>query len=192
MGALGGVTPSPTRHFELPAECTRSCDLPCFRVAFTGLFGHLGRPVTSVTSVASSIAGFSGTGYVTRFTSQDCAVTLALTAPSAGLYEITIGYHVAAGFGDKDFGLVVNSAPAETGTFTATGSAWGRVSAGKFQLPAGTSKAAVLDGWGYFEVDYIDVAPTTATLPKAPPKVLADRAATATTRRLMSTRSATR
>ena len=164
-------------------NCTAGCGGPAPPPGSRRFEAEAGS-LSGATSVASSIAGFSGTGYVTGFTSQDCAVTLALTAPSAGLYEITIGYH--AGFGDKDFGLVVNSAPAETGTFTATGSAWGRVSAGKFQLPAGTSKAAVLDGWGYFEVDYIDVAPTTATLPKAPPKVLADRAATTTTRRLMS------
>lgn len=94
-------------------------------------------------------------------------------------------YHVAAAFGAKGFGFAVNSAPATEGTFVPTGDGWGKVNAGKFKLPRGLNKAVVLDGWGYFELDYIDVAPANVTRPEAPPKTLADAAATASTKKLM-------
>eukprot|EP01047_Picozoa_sp_COSAG01_P024745 COSAG01_NODE_1540_length_9985_cov_7.634855_3_plen_521_part_00 len=190
----GGMAPSPSERRCLVcagwhqaqlknAHCSsQQVQTLCRAARFEAEAGTLSGP----TKVASTIAGYSGSGYITGFTSQDCAVTVVLATPSAGLYEITIGYHVATNFGDKGFGFVINSAPAEKGTFTTTGSGWGRVSVGKHRLPAGASNATVLDGWGYFEVDYVDVTPATATPPKAPPKTLADPAATPTARKLMS------
>ena len=46
----------------------------------------------------------------------------------------------------------MNAGPPAQGTFKSTGSGWGRVSAGKFDLPAGQGKVAVIDGWGYYEI----------------------------------------
>jgi mannan endo-1,4-beta-mannosidase len=73
-----------------------------------------------------------------------------------------------------------------SGTFKNTGTAWGVVSAGKFKLHAGANKAVVLDGWGYFEIDYIDVSVSSVAPPKPPPNKLADPQATTATRKLMS------
>jgi mannan endo-1,4-beta-mannosidase len=96
---------------------------------------------------------------------------------------VTIGYHSAE---NKGFGFKVNAGPAQDGTFTGTGAGWGAVSAGKFVLPQGDSTATVLDGWGYFQVDYIDVAPASAAPPKPPPSAaLCNPAASASARKLM-------
>ena len=139
----------------------------------------------ATTAVGRLIKGFSGTGYVTGFKAADCAVAIGFSVPRAGLYEVVIGYH--AGSGDKGFGFQVNGSPALDGTFKGTAAAaWGRVSAGKFMLPAGASVGTVLDGWGYFEVDYIDVAPAAVAPPRRPPKTLADPAATGAAKKLMS------
>ena len=104
----------------------------------------------STTKVASVIKGFSGTGYVTGFSSQGCSVAIAFTVPAPGVYELVLGFH--SGYGAKGFGFRVNGGPASTGTFAGTGARWGRVSAGLFSLPGGRSTAEVLDGWGFYEV----------------------------------------
>ena len=143
-----------------------------------------GGDLSGGTAVASKIKGYSGTGYVTGFTSSGGNVAIAFTVPSDGLYDIEIGYH--AGYGDKGFQVAVNGGAALDGTFKDTGTAWGRVSAGKFALTAGQNKATILNGWGYFEVDFIDVSSAAAQPPKPPPKMLCDPMATTAARKMMS------
>ena len=147
----------------------------------------------ATTAVATAIKGYSGTGYVTGFESAACNVAITFTVPSDGLYDLTIGYHVAAGSGDKGFEIIVNGAAALDGTFTNTGAAWGTVSAGKFNLKKNKEKegeannnATILNGWGYFEVDYIDVTASSVDPPKPPPKTLCDPEATPSAHKLMS------
>ena len=60
------------------------------------------------------------------------------------------------------------------------------MSAGKFLLPEVQSSFTVLQGWGYFEVDYIDLSPTSVTPPKPPPGTLSDVNATMEAQQLMS------
>jgi mannan endo-1,4-beta-mannosidase len=121
---------------------------------------------------------------VTGFTSQSAQVSIPFTVKNEGLYEVTIGYHSA--YGDKGFNFQVNGGPVAAGTFKDTKSQWSNVSAGKFQLPAGKNTAVVLDGWGYYEVDYIDVSSASVDPPQPPPNTLVDAKATATTRKLMT------
>ena len=100
--------------------------LPCRVVRFEAETGRMG----GATKVASVIPGYSGTGYVTGFTAQDCSVTIPFSVSSAGVHQITVGYHSA--YGDKGFTFQVNSNPALSGTFMNTGSKWGNVSVGEF------------------------------------------------------------
>jgi len=166
-GCGGATPPSPT---------------PPGSVRFEAEDGSL----SGTTKVDTAIKGYSGTGYVTGFTSQDCHVTIPFNVKTAGLYEVTIGYHVASGSGDKGYGFQINSSPASSGTFKNTGTAWGKVTAGKFMLPVGKNTAVVDNGWGYFEVDYIDVSPSTVDPPKPPPNTLADPQATPAAHKLMT------
>ena len=75
--------------------------------------------------VASSIAGFSGTGYVTGFKASGCEVEIKFAVPSEGLYHILIGYH--AGFGDKGFDFRLNGGAVNSGTFVGSGAQWSTV-----------------------------------------------------------------
>jgi mannan endo-1,4-beta-mannosidase len=138
----------------------------------------------ATTKVATDIKGYSGKGYVTGFNAQDCEVTIPFSVKASGLYKVTIGYH--SGSGDKGFNFKMNSGPASAGTFKLTGSGWGKVSAGKFMLAAGNNKAVILDGWGYYEVDYIDIESASVNPPKPPPNTLADPKATPATHKLMT------
>ena len=134
--------------------------------------------------VATAIEGYSGTGYVTGFKSSNCSVNITFTVPSAGLYEVLVGYH--SGFGDKDFDFSVNHGATSSGTFKNSGSRWGRTSAGKILLPAGSNSFYIMNGWGFFQVDYIDVAQGSVEPPKPPPKTLSNPNATVEADKLMA------
>jgi mannan endo-1,4-beta-mannosidase len=44
----------------------------------------------------------------------------------------------------------------------------------------------VIDDWGYYEVDYIDVTPAAVHPPKPPPATLSDPAASDASKKLMA------
>ena len=145
----------------------------------------------------TSHAGYSGTGYVTNFTASASSLTIAFAAPKARnapeaseaprvLYSVTVGYHSA--FGDKGFDFRVNDGAIATGMFKQTTKhQWSTVSVGKFALESGRNNTfEVLEGWGYFQVDYIDVSPASVSPPKPPPSTLTDPNATAEAHKLMA------
>lgn len=133
-------------------------------------------------SVATDIPGYSGWGYVTGFTDQGGYVTIPATV-EAGLYELTIGYH--SGFGDKGFDIEVNGEKSSA-TFVNTNKTWGTTKAGKFLLQKGWNNITIGKGWGYYEVDYVDVNPASVHPPVKPPNKLSDPNATPSTHSLLS------
>ncbi len=135
--------------------------------------------LTGVT-VATTPPGYSGTGVVTGFDNAADNVVLTFTAP-AGLYKISIGYN--APYGDKGFELSINGV-ATTGMLTGNSSNYGQVDAGTFLLPAGSNTITVKNGWGYYNVDYLELTPTTVALPAAVPATLSDPRATPITKAL--------
>ncbi|MFD2571479.1 glycosyl hydrolase [Spirosoma soli] len=132
-------------------------------------------------NVATTPAGFSGSGYVTGFDSGTDKIVLSFSA-TAGLYDIGIGY--TAPFGQKGFDIQVNEGRG-TGMFMAN-PGFASVTGGKFLLRDGLNTITVNQGWGYFGIDYIQLTPATAPLPIKPPKTLVDAKATPSTRSLFS------
>ncbi|MCJ7819980.1 MAG: hypothetical protein MUP53_02155, partial [Bacteroidales bacterium] len=62
-------------------------------------------------SIQTSVAGYSGTGYVGRFENESDKVTFSITVAQAGNYNIYIGY--AAPYGQKINYLNINGNVAE-------------------------------------------------------------------------------
>ncbi len=138
--------------------------------------------VLSGVDIATTVTGFSGTGYVTGFDNATDQVSLTLTAP-AGLYELTIGYR--SPFGDKGVDFQLNDARG-TGTLKQTSTGFTTFAGGKFLLKEGKTTMTIFRGWGYFDIDYIVLTPATVQLPATPPKQLVDASATPSTVGLFS------
>jgi mannan endo-1,4-beta-mannosidase len=115
------------------------------------------------TVVRSSVAGYSGTGYVTGFDSQTNSdyFELNVDVPD-GLYELWVGYR--SQFGQKGYNYRVDN---ETGSgmfdqsnmFTAD-------RAGLFNVTGGINRLGIYESWGFYDVDYLEFRPF------APPAVL--------------------
>jgi len=110
----------------------------------------------SGTDVASSRAGYSGTGYVTGFDAENDAVTIPLTVDKDGLYQMYIGY--AGPYGEKTNDVYVNGEFAGSHVFPETNS-FGETTFGKVNLVNGDNAIKIVKNWGYFEVDYVRVEP---------------------------------
>ncbi len=141
--------------------------------------GNLFNVITS-----SSVSGYSGTGYVTGFSNQDAVedyFELHVDVPE-GLYEMWVGYR--SQFGPKGYEYQVDG-EFGSGMFDHT-STFSEDRAGLFHLSAGTNTLAIYEGWGFFDVDYLEFRPFTppAITPIAP--VLSDSQASYSTQVLMN------
>ncbi len=123
------------------------------------IFAQTGTLVTSVeaeTGVLSggvtkgtSIAGYSGTGYVTNFKNSADKVTVTVSVPIKAFYSISIRYHSES----KKQYVSVNGAGASEVDFPNTGSTFGNADAGKYILNAGDNTISVQSSWGWTEID---------------------------------------
>ncbi len=142
--------------------------------------------VLAGTTVATSPSGFSGTGYVTGFTNSDANnVTLNLDVPTTGLYKLTIGY--TSPYGLKGYNLQVNDEQ-NSGFFqgTTAGSDFSSVNAGNYLLYQGLNTITIGGNYGYYGVDYVQLAPVVVTPPAKPAKQLSDPLASASTESLFA------
>jgi mannan endo-1,4-beta-mannosidase len=132
-------------------------------------------------SVASSGAGFSGTGYATDFTHGNDWVAWRHPA-LPGIYDVVIGYRAGS---PKGFELRVNG-QGQSGMFEPTGERFGVAQAGKVELRAGENEIALGKGWGHYDIDYIVLRPSGPfPRPKKPPLRLSDPNACPHARELM-------
>jgi len=133
-------------------------------------------------NIETTNPNFSGTGYVTGIDSSTDKISITVNAP-AGLYELAFGY--ASSSGDKGVDFQVNDEPG-SGTLKQTSIGFSCASVGKFLLKEGLNTINIYQGWGYFDIDYIQLTPTSVLLPAKPPKVLVDDRATQSTKGLFS------
>ena len=135
------------------------------------------------TTISSFAPGYSGTGYVTGFNSGDGtdAVRWSVDVPD-GLYEMWVGYR--SQYGPKGYEFAVDG-EAGSGMFDQS-SSFSTDRAGLFNLAAGVNEFSITQGWGYYDVDYVEFRPFTppAITPIAP--TLVDSQANAETRVLMN------
>ncbi|TWT92848.1 Mannan endo-1,4-beta-mannosidase [Botrimarina colliarenosi] len=139
---------------------------------------------TGNTRVASSVPGFSGTGYVTGFPNQDAVVdrlTVGAMLPN-GLYDLYIGYR--SPYGDKGYELSVGGESA-SGMF-AESSSFAEEYGGLFYLENSPIDIQISEGWGYYDVDYFEFRSAQVRQPLPVNPVLSNPAATPNNRYLMT------
>jgi mannan endo-1,4-beta-mannosidase len=101
-------------------------------------------------TIANSTSGYSGTGYVTNFTTSADKVTVTMNVPTAGLYQLDIRY--SAPYGDKTEDLYVNGQGPSSIVFL-SGNLFTDMNAGKYLLTAGSNTFMIQSNWGWFNLD---------------------------------------
>lgn len=123
--------------------------LPPFASAYEAEDGAL-----AGVSESTDRAGFSGDGYVAGFDSGDDSVTIALNLYLTGNYQITLRY--AAPFGFKRTRLEIDGA--DQGEVDLPEAAeWSSAVGPTVHLEAGFHELKILNNWGYYEIDRVDV-----------------------------------
>ena len=122
----------------------------------------------------SSGSGYSGTGYVTGFDAADGSdrVRWEIDVPT-GAYELWVGYRSA--FGPKGYNFRVD-AVSGSGMFEAAG-LFSVDRAGLVSVRPGVNSLEISQGWGYYDVDYLEFRPfVPPTLLPVAPALVDDRA----------------
>jgi mannan endo-1,4-beta-mannosidase len=133
------------------------------------------------TTFSTARPGYSGKGYVTGFDTDGDKVTFSFPA-KAGLYTVRIRY--CSPSAEKGYDLVVNGVRF-SGRFAPTGKLFSLHSAGKVELRNGINSLILEKGWGYYDLDFIELSPAAiASYRRKPPRKLADPHATSQTKAL--------
>lgn len=133
------------------------------------------------TETATNRAGASGGRYVTGFSGAGDKVAWTVRAP-AGIYTVRIRY--SSPKQPKGYVLNVNGVGL-SGMFEPTDDGFAIAEGGRVELTEGENRVALENGWGYYDLDYVEFAPAPA--PPAivkPPKTLANPNASPRTRAL--------
>lgn len=112
---------------------------------------------------AAEIKGFSGTGYATDFTADKAKITFKFKARK-GIYAMTYGFLSPSG--PKGVEAIVNGF-GTSGKVPQTKEGFERAPLGKVELVDGENTLSVERGWGYYSLDYVELAPA-----PPPPKLL--------------------
>ncbi len=106
--------------------------------------------LSGAVTIANSISGYSGTGYVTNFTTSADKVTVTMNVPTTGMYQLVLRY--SSPYGDKTQNLYVNGKGPTSVVFTKS-TTFTDVNAGNYLLNAGENTFMVQSNWGYFNLD---------------------------------------
>ncbi len=116
-------------------------------IASATIFEAEDATITGDLVVATDVAGYSGTGYVTNWEDPSDALTFNVNGLSAGLYDISIVY--SAPYGDKYTSVSVNgAATVEAALTNVTTETWATSLVGSYQLTAGSNTVELEDEWG--------------------------------------------
>jgi len=102
-------------------------------------------------AVASTIAGYTGTGYVNTNAGN---VSFTIQAAEAGYYDVYLNYISSA---EKINYLYVDGVQAAEITFPIATS-WTEIKAAMLKLTAGSHTISIVKSWGYIQLDYLRLA----------------------------------
>ncbi|KFY29182.1 hypothetical protein V493_02505 [Pseudogymnoascus sp. VKM F-4281 (FW-2241)] len=124
-------------------------------------------------AAGSSLAGFSGTGYVEGFDVESDLLTFTLYSETRALYDVILGY--AGVYGAKRTTMSVNGAGGGEVVLLDTSTAdspWANATAGQVLLNAGNNTISFANGWGWYLLDALYVSPSPPPAPHQVTKVL--------------------
>ncbi len=134
-------------------------------------------------ALGTTIPGYTGKGYAGDFSQEGARIVFTLPDAAPGIYNVSLRY--SAPQGEKGYDLVVNGSRF-SGMLPRTGNVFAMHPAGKVELTAGRNTLAVERGWGYYDINSMDLTPAPPPSPLAkPPLTLSDPHASAGTRALM-------
>lgn len=131
---------------------------------------------------AASRSGFSGKGYVTSFDDKGDQLEYKFSI-RPGIYEIKITY--SSPFGNKEYELLVNS-DKDKGTFPQTHEGFATHIAGKYVISSWENSIIIGKGWGWFEIDNIELTPAKIFPIKKPEQKPADPQADTSVKNLLN------
>jgi mannan endo-1,4-beta-mannosidase len=107
---------------------------------------------TSGLWVAKSKSGYSGSGYVTQFTSASDKLTVPVEIPVDGSYDIFVGY--SAEYGDKVINVEVNGIKSALQILKKSGGFY-EEKLGTLKLNRGNIQVIITPNWTWFHIDYV-------------------------------------
>lgn len=116
-------------------------------------------------AVDNSVAGFTGTGYVTGFFDSDDSLSFNISVATAGAYDLYVTYQ--ASFGEKYTALSLNGASLREVYFPSS-MTFSTVSGGELSMVEGYNLVTFTSDWGWYSIDKIAVAPAAVKPPPAP------------------------
>jgi mannan endo-1,4-beta-mannosidase len=117
------------------------------------------------TAVDNSVAGFTGTGYVTGFFNDLDSLSFNVSIANTGNYDLYITYQ--ASFGDKYTALSLNGASLREVYFPSA-MTFTTITGGKLSMVEGYNLITFASDWGWYSIDKIAIAPAAAITAAAP------------------------
>lgn len=128
--------------------------------------------------------GATGKGYAGDFVPQGSKITWTIPNAHAGIYSVRIRYQALGG--QKGYDLVVNGHKSSN-MFPATQNYFSEVSGGKVELMDGANTISIERGWGYFQINVVELSTSPPQSPLRPiPAQLSDKNATPATHALFA------
>ncbi|KAF2105632.1 mannan endo-1,4-beta-mannosidase-like protein [Lophiotrema nucula] len=134
-------------------------------------------------TVGTSVAGYSGTGYVEGFDTATDTITFTINSTVAQLYDLQITYN--GPYGDKYTNVVLNSAGGSRVSLPATTN-WTTVPAGQGLLNVGSNSIQIQNNWGWYLIDAITLSPSAKRAPHQVTTTLVNKNANADAKALLS------
>jgi mannan endo-1,4-beta-mannosidase len=130
----------------------------------------LGPDLKAVAPVAGTGAdlppNFSGSGYVTGFQSDADEAVWHPMVKTGGLYKVSLGYRAK---GRKGYEIEVNNLRLSGMVEGTAPDRFGAQAIGTVELEPGKNTIAVRKGWGFYDVDYLELMPAGPVAPLARP-----------------------
>lgn len=103
-------------------------------------------------TVSNQVTGYSGTGYVTNFSSSADKVSVTLSVPVKSYYKLVIRYR--APYGTKNEYIQLDGVTVSEPTLVETQS-FTNLTVGEYLLNAGSTTVSVQSSWGWVDIDQI-------------------------------------
>ena len=126
-------------------------------------------------SIAKSIAGFSGTGYMDggTFDVETDKITFTVNVATTASYPLIIRFQNTCGACEKAQNISINGGTAKYTTFPGTGSVWQDLNVGNIDLKAGNNTITISKSWGWTHIDYIGIGENDTSAPTTPTGLIA-------------------